>query len=392
LSSGCQTGRIEFDLLCALVRPVPDLMRARKALRAGVDFPIDLALAAKHGVRPRLIEGLGALSWDAVPATARTALEGFRRRHCARVLSLLHEVRRLDAALAESNVRFALFKGPALAAMLYGDPSAREYDDIDVVVPRAQYADAELTLAGLGYRGAQGDSVFRRAFLSHLRQYVFVHPDVDAAIDLHWDFSGAYLPFPLAPEEIWGTLEPVRFGNCAPPAVAGPNLALLLAGHGTKEAWRRLQWVCDFAWLVKHRSDLDWSDLHRRARARRCGDCLLLAFAVARGLLDTAVPDALVRPLEGSTRVLVLAAALVEALREGRLAPERPENFGDLGLCDNARDRLKAVLELTLAPTVSDYNAMPLPRPLWPVYHATRPFRLAAKALTARRRPGSALY
>jgi len=35
--------------------------------------------------------------------------------------------------------------------------------------------------------------------------------------------------------------------------------------------------------------------------------------------------------------------------------------------------------------TVGHYQAMPLPPELWCVYHATRPFRLAAKAIAALR-------
>uniref|UniRef100_UPI0013D5E942 nucleotidyltransferase family protein n=2 Tax=Pseudomonadota TaxID=1224 RepID=UPI0013D5E942 len=69
-----------------------------------------------------------------------------------------------------------------------------------------------------------------------------VHP-AQAAIDLHWDFTGVHLPFPLTPAEIWDSLETIKVGQRDVPAITGADLALLLAGHGTKERWRSLGWV-----------------------------------------------------------------------------------------------------------------------------------------------------
>jgi hypothetical protein len=381
----------EFDLLCLLLRPKPDLGRARLALEGGVDLATLVDLAAEHSVRPKLIEGLGALSWVAVPTRARNALATFHRLHCARVLGLCRELRRLAEALEQGKVPFAFFKGPVLATALHGDPSAREYTDIDVIVPERQYGAAERILSRLGYRAAQGSRPFRQTFLAYLRQYAFVHSDVDASIDLHWEFSGIHVPFPLAAGEIWGELGSVSVGGHAVPTLAGANLALLLAGHGTKEAWRSLQWICDFAMLMEAQPDLDWAEIHRRAQRRRCGDSILLACVMVQRLLGTPAAPDLSRPLEQSARVQALAASLIDGLRRGQPAAGQTENFSDLALCENGWDRARAKVTLVLSRTVGDYNAMPLPRPLWPVYHATRPFRLAAKAVASLRRQAGPL-
>jgi hypothetical protein len=377
----------EFDFLCLLVRSKRDLAQARQALGSGIDFDKLVELAAEHGVRPKLIERLSALSWPAVPASAQASLARFHRLHCARVLSLCRELRRLTCALANSGVSFALFKGPALAAALYGDATAREYNDFDIIVPHPHYEQAEQVLNRLGYHAAQGDRAFRRAFHAHLRQHPFVHPEIDAAIDLHWEFSGTHVPFPLAANEIWGELETVVIAGHPVPSIGGASLALLLAGHGTKEAWRCLEWTCDFALLVERRPELDWEDIHRRAGWRYCGDSVLLACAIARRLLGAPVPSVLAPLLARNARVERIVEALVDELR-GKLASRDNENFSDLALCERRRDRIRAVLRLALSPTVGDYRAMPLPQALWPVYHATRPFRLAAKAVGSLRRPG----
>ncbi|MFO1086727.1 MAG: nucleotidyltransferase family protein [Reyranellaceae bacterium] len=371
----------EFDTLCLLVRPRPDLGRAARALRDGIDVAALCRLAADHRVRPRTIRSLALLSDVELPSATKSTLESFRRFHGVRALSLVQELRRVGAALTGRGVPFATFKGPALAVRLYGDAAGREYSDIDLIVPYAHYESAELVLAELGYRGVQGDRAFRQTFLAHLRQCAFAHPDVDATVDLHWDFCGTHLPFPLSPDDIWQQLEPFAIGDSTVPSIGGLDLALLLAGHGTKEAWRSLDWICDIAMLVDRCTGLDWLEIYRRARRRHCGDAVLLACTLAEQLLGTAVPSPLVRLLAENVRVPRLARVLIEELRRGRSPAQLREGVTDLDLCETRGARMKAILTLALSCTAGDYTALPLPRSMWPLYHVIRPFRLAAKAL-----------
>jgi len=384
-ATGNITCSVEFELLCRIAQPQPDLARVLEMLRAGVDFPELIELAAEHGVRPQLIGGLQSLSWEAVPAAARGSLEDYHRFHCARALSLSEELCRVAAAFAAKGLRLAAFKGPALAVALYGDVSRREYADLDILVPEPEVDQSERLLDSLGYHGDAGDRAFRRAFLGYLRQCAFVHPGIDAAIDLHWDFSGIHVPFPLTPAEVWRDLAQVSIGDYAIATVSGANLALLLAGHGTKEAWRCLGWVCDFALLVDRHPEFDWLEVHRRGKARGCGDTVLLGCAMALELLEVPVPPVLRDPIAASARVRALASSLSHELRQGLPLPTPDRHFSDLDLCDSWLDKLKAVIRLVLTRTTGDYEAMKLPQALWPMYYATRPFRLAAKALAALR-------
>lgn len=383
VSARFSTRSVEFELLCLVARPKPDLGGARKILGIGIDFERLFRLGEYHGVRPQLVESLYRMSWEAVPAATRDAFEGFARVHGARTLFVSHELCNVSEAFAKAGLQFATFKGPTLAALLHGDVSRREYVDVDIIVPRQQIDDAERLLGGLGYRAADGTRAYREAFLGHLRQYAFVNPDSDLTIDLHWHFSGSHVPFPLTPDALWRDLDTVPIGNRTLPTPSIENLALLLAGHGTKEAWRCLGWTCDFATLVARYPDLDWRRIHERARTNRCGDTILLACAMAQELAGTPVPGPLRRPLEKSSRVRTLVARLAGDLRQGLPDPSERENFSDFYLCERRIDRIVGVLRLALTRTSSDHDAMKLPQALWPVYHATRPLRLAAKALTA---------
>lgn len=371
-------GGAEFDLLCSAARPVPDLSRIRRSLADGIDGELLVLLAAQHGVRSNLLRCLADLSWVSTPPVVRKKLESFRHYHLQRTLSVTQELVTVAAALTDAGIPYATFKGPMLALQLYGDLALREYSDLDLIVPEREMERAEQVLAGRGYRNAQGDRAFRQAFLRHQRQYALVREGFDAAIDLHWDFTVDPLPFPLRPAEIWSRLAFVSIGGRSVPTLAGEELALLLAGHGTKEGWRNLGWVCDFAMLAERVPDLDWSRIHERARRNRTGNAILLAFAIAHLLLETPLPPPLADLVEHDPGLVARAEGLVTRLRSAPPEEVVHAPLEDLLLCDHASDRVRTAIKLTLAPTPGDYEALPLPPALWPLYRLTRPIRLIA--------------
>ncbi len=380
MPSAASSVQIAFDFLTCIARPQLAKKRAQALLRSGVDFAELMRLAEQHTVRPQLIGALAEIGWHDVPPDVRAKLEAYRHAHLARALLYTDELRRIALLFERQGIRYAVFKGVALARLLYGDSAAREYNDIDVIVPSERMADAERALGTLGYRGAQGDPEFRSVFLSYLRQYSLVREDGLVAVDLHWEFSGSHVPFPIGAADIWHALHVISIGPHEVRTIAGANLALLLAGHGTKEQWRCLEWINDFAHVIVGMAGLDWTDIHARASRAGCGGSVLLGATLAERLLDIALPDDLARLVRADRRIADKARELIDRLRSGAPPPEATPNFTDIDLCDRSVDRMKAVLQLVLRPTVSDHGSLPLPRAMWPVYYVTRPFRLAAMA------------
>lgn len=371
---------IEFDLLCAIARPTPDLERAHELLKRDVELDVLFSLAEWHGVRPA-VAGLAGIDDTPERSTElKQRVRGFERSHAPRALAMAGELARVGSALRAAGIPFVAFKGPILALQLYGGLSRREYIDIDLLVAPRHAEAAKTLLASFGYRNTQGDPAFVRTFLGAQGQVALKRPDLAIGIDLHWTFTGRKLPFPLSPDEVWSRLDTVMLAGQAVPTLVPEDLALLLAGHGTKETWSQLKWVADFACLVERHRELDWARLLARARRRHSGDSVLLAMTMAHRLLGTTVPATLAAPLAERPRIGGEADRLITVLRQG--IPEGPpENFYDFLLCDRAIDRWLATARTILTPTAGDYHALPLPRALWPVYWLTRPFRLANRAL-----------
>jgi hypothetical protein len=305
----------------------------------------------------------------------------FNKANVKRNLLFTGELLRLLHLFQQNAIPIAAFKGPVLAHSVYGRISLREFSDLDVIVQEADLSKAEEILAACGYQADFADRHYRSAFVSYQGQYAFRDSNRGLSVDLHWRLSSKGIAFPLQSTEIWPRLEKVTIAGRTVLTLAHDDLALFLAAHGTKEGWRSLIWVCDFAELLQRLQGIDWEAVLDRAQRSHSSRPLLLAIALASTLLDAPAPKALIDRALGNSAVRALAEQA--KLRMLRADPEDElENFlNGLKTHDLLRHRLWPVAALLTTRTVSDYQAMPLPKSLWGLYYLSRPFRLIGKTV-----------
>jgi hypothetical protein len=371
---------IEFAVICAAAGPNPDYAQIAKALKRALDWDRLLDLAAAHGVRPQLIQAFQRLDWTDVPLHTKRSLLTFLTMHAARSLLLAKELIIVNDLFSKNAIRFAAFKGASLSRAIYGDISFRESNDIDVIVEKEQLLRAESVLVSMGYRAVYASSSFRDAFLSHTGQCVLVREDRQIEIDLHWDFGTSYAPFPLSSAEIWHCLEQVEIGGRFISTLNQTDLTLFLAGHGTKEKWRCLKWVADFAMLLEKRA-IDWMLVLDRAKRNGCGRSILVGCQLAAELLRARVDRDFLRTAKDDVQARLMAELLMRSISSEYPIPASERELGDFDLCETKSQRVWAIGKLLVTRTAGDYVSMPLPRSLWPMYYVTRPFRLAGKAI-----------
>jgi hypothetical protein len=374
----------EFEFLCCLVRPQHDRGRALELAQQGLDWASVARLAAAHGVRPHLRKALNdGVRVDEFSSLDQT-LEIFQRGHIARNLHMASELLRVANMFGQRRIAFATFKGVALAISLYGDISGREFNDIDIIVRATDLEVAESALESCGYRPARGNSrEWREVFLGYQGQYTFVRANSVPAIDLHWDFASHGFPFPLLARDIWSTLGHVPIAGRAIPTFGSETMAIYLVGHGAKESWKSLGWVCDFAeFYQQRRSDIDWIDLSLRLD-RNGRRQLLLGLLLAKELLGVPVHDEFLKHVDCDSRTQALLELAMQRISNFLDAknPHPDMQLTDFEACETWIDRLRLLWCLVSTRTTGDYEAMPLPRSLWRLYHLIRPFRLAVKIL-----------
>jgi hypothetical protein len=370
----------EFQLLLACATSQPNEERIETVIQEGISWQVLLALAQHHGIRPILRQSLKSVCWNSVPQPIRHELDHFYTTNVQTSLLFTAELLGLLDIFQQNGIPLVTFKGVVLSASLYGDPALREFSDLDIIVHEEDISKVENILTAKRYQPDFPDNDYRSAFLSYQGQYAFRNKQTGVSIDVHWRLSGKGEPFPFNPSEIWSRLRHVSVCGRQIPTLVHDDLALFLAAHGTREAWRYLKWVCDFAEVLRKYRDINWTAILSRAERSNCSRSLQLAIVLASTLLDAPAPTELIEKARGNFAIRQLAEKV--KLRMLRPVPEGElRQFLDgLNTHDRLSDKLWPVVALLTTRTVGDYRAMPLPKLLWGMYYVTRPFRLMTKA------------
>jgi hypothetical protein len=213
------------------------------------------------------------------------------------------------AALHRSAIHPITLKGFPLAAMLYGDASARACTDIDWFVPLADRPQAQRALTAAGWIHHEGglpwDETVERSG-PHGTMYIEVHSSL-----LHPRF--AYLPVP-EPD-----YEPMLVEGVAVRRHAGPLLPGYLAAHLAQHAAPPLLWDIDFATLWQRLPMPDRAAARRAARQAGLGRYLRWAERRAALVMRLAAGDRAAAGALGFTGVG--RSDVHPAWRHVRLAP-----------------------------------------------------------------------
>jgi len=200
-------------------------------------------------------------------------------------------------------------KGPALAALLYGDVSQRQFNDLDILVRERDLLAAGALLVSQGYTP---DRKWTRAqeggALQILHHFGFEPADDRAPVELHcrlvsWTRG---LGFPLDPWWQQAILIPLM-GTKRVRCFALEHLLLYLCVHGAHHQWERLCWVCDVAELIDVHPQLDWERTLEQAAQMGSERLLLLGLRLAGDLLGAQVPAHVQQQVKADARVSALA-------------------------------------------------------------------------------------
>jgi hypothetical protein len=328
-----------------------------------------------------LRKSLKSVCWEIVPEATQLELESFAQKNLQKNLFLMGELLQLLGVFQQNGIPIAAFKGPVLAELVYRDLSLREFADLDVMVRQADLRKAEDILNARGYVAQFPDRDYRSTFLSYQGQYAFCHSQTGCWVDLHWRLSSKGVAFPVQPAEVWSKLRQVTIAGRTVLTLANDDLVLFLAAHGTKEGWRRLVWVNDFAELLRKCQDINWAEILDRAHRFHSLRSLLLAINLASTLLGAPAPANVIETARANSAVRALSEKARSRMLRTTPQGELRVFLDSLYTHDRLRHRLWPIATLITTRTVADYQAMPLPKPVWGIYYLTRPFRFACKAV-----------
>ena len=290
----------EGELLIACARRVMNVpVSSASATLSDVSLPgaehpfrwdLLVQMAQQQGLIPVLHRCLHGN--PSVPLAVRERLRLLSRLNTARNHQLLDTLTAMLAAFASHGLPALPYKGPVLAATLYGDLGHRACGDLDLLVRPGDVLRARDLLVAQEFQ-PQHRFRDRSEEVEHLRsdcEYNLGRASDGVLVELHWAFRPRFFPLPLDMDGLWERAPVVRVGGMSMLTLAPEDLLLVLCVHGAKHCWERLGWICDVAALLGTHPDIDGHALAVRAKDAGCGRVLWLGLALARDLLGVNPP------------------------------------------------------------------------------------------------------
>lgn len=268
--------------------------------RLRVDSSTALVPAAlEHGVGGLLLETYRRAELPVPAGLARELAAG-----AARHLRTLEDLSRVGSRLGAAGIPWLVAKGPVLAALWFGEPYLRAYDDLDVYVSPDRFADAVRALCDTGGTVLDSEEFLRR----HVPGEVRISLGSGGTIDLHWQpffYQVHARRFPygvarmLAKARQWQSEDGT---TVLVPSV--PDGLVHLCLHAAVSGGGRLSWLVDVdrylaAW------PLDRRELTPSVHAWRAG----MALAVVLARVDSVLGSREARRLLGAVPVASRFAA-----------------------------------------------------------------------------------
>jgi hypothetical protein len=200
--------------------------------------------------------------------------------------------------LSSQGIRALTFKGPTLAVAAYGDLALREFTDLDIFIPPDDARRVRKALCDHGYspyRFVKG-RVQRVPAESMRDELVFIDSGGTVLLDIHTELMPPQFGFQLDFDQTWNRRRYIGMDGNPLPTFDNTDLLLFLCVHGCKHRWRRLNWVCDVAALLRLPSGIDDTEALGRAKRLRCLRRLLVGLLVSNELLGSHLPKIAARP------------------------------------------------------------------------------------------------
>jgi len=315
---------------------------------------------------------------------ARAALQQAARAAAADSLLALDALRTLFVALDHAGIAALAWKGPALAVQAWGDPAARLFSDLDVVVDRRDRDRARSVLHDLGWRSRWAMSAAQeRAIFETQGAWEFTRATSPSLLELHWAFSARRFAGRLPVDEVMTRATHVQAGAVTLRVPCPADTLVLLAQHGTKHGWSTLEDLAVFAAMFARHPEA-----HEAACSRARGVGGARAFRLGCALAEATFGLALPASLRTEVARDGALPALGEAVRARWASDEgawRSTLSWDLATTSRASDRARLLWRSLVDPTLQEWHAVQLPDALLPLYRVVRPIRLAGRALGIRR-------
>jgi len=375
----------EWSLLlaaCSVLTAEERRARLLPLLQQPTDWKCLFDLAERHGALPLLQEALMAVQ-DAAPQDQITAIKQSRQSNLVKSLLISRELIRIVERLSAAGIEVMPYKGPALAELLYGDVALRQSGDIDLLMRAQDFPRARDAVRDLGFTPhLMLSEAEQRSYLKSGYECAFDSAAGKNLLEIQWAIQPRFYAIDFDIEGILERGVTILVAGQPMKTLSPEDLFLVLSAHAAKHLWGRLVWIGDLAQLMAL-PNLDWGWVRTQANQLGVVRIVSVSMILANRLLRAPLPiSALKNPAEDPV-AQALAADIEKELLSG--IESDVESFSYfrrmMRLRERPMDRLLFAQRLMFTPGPSEWTAIRLPPPLFPLYRVVRLFRLLARLL-----------
>ena len=357
-----------------------DLNRIRLLLEKPPDWDAVLRLADQHGTSSLLFQNITVVS-DLVPQAALVSLRRLYERNIHKSLFLTRELMRILECLDGLGVEVIPYKGVVLSEAYYGDAALRQSGDMDLFVREQDVRRIRSAVRDLGYtvrvaipEDAEAD------YIASGYESTFDSAAGKNLLELQWALQPRYYAVDFDMDGLFKRAVTVSLAGRRVKTPSPEDLLLVLSLHAAKHVWGRLIWLCDIAQILK-RENLNWDWIQSEAQELGVERILHITLLLANRLLGATIPGAIETAILTDGAAQALAEEIVVSVAAGVSYEEDKLSYFRLmmRLRERRADRVRFMARLAFTPGPGEWEAIRLPRILFPLYRVVRLGRLAAR-------------
>ncbi|MBN1349455.1 nucleotidyltransferase family protein [candidate division KSB1 bacterium] len=326
-------------LLYCLKADVKKISAAELKRISSVEWENVVELSIKHSVAPLLYQRLKSVSSEvAIPVNIVNRLHKIYLNSAARNMRLFNELSEVLRILQDDGIPVIVLKGAHLAEIVYNNLALRPMEDVDLMVKKADLPRVAEKFLKMGYNSTRPINI--NELSSTIRKPTFTNFH-NNYFDIHWTIEIDSFKIDVA--SLWEKTQSATIAGVKTLVLAPEDLLLYLALHASFNHafyWRLIS-LCDIALTIWHYKDeIDWNQLHLRAKQWGVDKCLYLTLYLADKLLEASIPTKVLDALK-SPDFDVSVAALAEQIifDDNNDALPLPQKFSHFMRRKNLRDK-----------------------------------------------------
>lgn len=373
---------IEDRLLIYCLAPSQSTQQLPQMVGQSVDWEHFMRLLQKHRVVLPVYYFLKDAATDLIPSHILDRMRHYTIHQTQRNILLKGELLQVLRQIEQHGIRAMPLKGPYWTEQLYGNLTLREFNDLDILIPKI---DIPRTIEVLGKVGYTTPNYKLETILNYGYHLLIENPQRGIRLELHWDLSALRYPLYRKADFLWEYAQVASYETSHLWTPRVEDMLIFLSVHAFRHYWWRLRWLHDIMQLIQAYPNLDWDTVSKCADNYHCQEILSMNATLLYQLFNFKTPI-LDQHTLGKRRTLIIT----RRIKRGWASTQQTEwaglyDFGviTLPLLGNHYDRLRYIVILIrkwlrdlLTLTERDYRLIRLPKYLSFLYYFIRPVRL----------------